>query len=242
MNKTSIFAGACMVLLACCSCNNDLVEYKKNDLKITLEKGESWLHDFPLFLGINKKNPPQIAIWLEDRDGNYLSTVYVTHKIATQSWQMAGKNRRKESLPHWSYSRGVKYDDGLYLPTKKEPFTDGLTGATPHDGFDVKMQPAEGLKQFRVKIEINHSTDFNDNYPKSAQEGDKNYSGGKEGSGQPAVIYAADIDLSSDATSYVATLVGHSSPDGSDGQIYPDTSSLTSALQIVKQITITIQP
>ena len=51
MNKTSIFAGACMVLLACCSCNNDLVEYKKNDLKITLEKGESWLHDFPLFLG-----------------------------------------------------------------------------------------------------------------------------------------------------------------------------------------------
>ena len=39
MNKTSIFAGACMVLLACCSCNNDLVEYKKNDLKITLEKG-----------------------------------------------------------------------------------------------------------------------------------------------------------------------------------------------------------
>ena len=82
MNKTSIFAGACMVLLACCSCNNDLVEYKKNDLKITLEKGESWLHDFPLFLGINKKNPPQIAIWLEDRDGNYLSTVYVTHKLA----------------------------------------------------------------------------------------------------------------------------------------------------------------
>lgn len=93
---------------------------------------------------------------------------------------MAGKNRRKEALPHWCYSRGVKYDDGLYLPTKKEPFTDGLTGATPHSGFDVKMQPADGLKQFRIKIEINHSTDFNESYPKSAQEGDDNYSGGKE--------------------------------------------------------------
>ena len=78
----------------------------------------------------------------------------------------------------------MKYDDGLYLPTKKEPFTDGLTGATPHSGFDVKMQPADGLKQFRIKIEINHSTDFNESYPKSAQEGDDNYSGGKEGSGQ----------------------------------------------------------
>lgn len=42
MNKTSIITGACTVLLACCSCNNDLVTYEKNDLKISLEKGESW--------------------------------------------------------------------------------------------------------------------------------------------------------------------------------------------------------
>lgn len=33
--------------------------------------------------------------------------------------------------------------------------------------------------------------------PKSAKEGDTNYSGGKEGSGQPAVVYSADIDLAS---------------------------------------------
>lgn len=241
MNKTTILTVASLILLACCSCNNDLVEYKKNDLKITVEQGESWLHDFPLFLGINKKNPPQIAIWLEDMQGRYLSTVYVTHKIATQSWQAAGKNRRKEALPHWCYSRGIKYEDGFYLPTKKEPFTDGLTGATPHSGFDVCLQPVADLKQFRIKIEINHSTDFNEAYPKSASEGDDNYSGGEKGSGQPAVVYAADIDLTSRGTSYVAKLIGHSSPDGSNGEIYSDTSSLTTALQIVKQITITIQ-
>ena len=106
----------------------------------------------------------------------------------------------------------------------------------------MKMQPADGLKQFRIKIEINHSTDFNESYPKSAQEGDDNYSGGKEGSGQPAVVYAADIDLTSGVTSYVASLIGHSSSDGSNGQVYTDTSTLTSALKIVEQITITIQP
>nr|WP_129735455.1 hypothetical protein [Parabacteroides goldsteinii] len=242
MNKTTILAGLGTVLLTCCSCNNDLVEYENNDLKITVEKGDSWLHDFPLFLGISKKNPPQIAIWLEDTKGNYLSTVYVTHKIATQTWLASGKNRRKEALPHWCYSRGVEYEDGLYLPTKKSPFTDGLTGATPHSGFDVKVHPGNELKQFRVKIEINHSTDFNDNYPKSAKEGDSNYSGGKEGSGQPAVIYAIDIDLASGRKEYTAELIGHSSADGSDGAIYPDTSSLTTALQIIKQITITVQP
>lgn len=242
MNKTSILAGLGIILLTCCSCNNDLVEYENNDLKVTVEKGDSWLHDFPLFLGISKKNPPQIAIWLEDMDGAYLSTVYVTHKIATQSWQAAGKSRRKEALPHWCYSRGVKYEDGLYLPTKKSPFTDGLTGATPQSGFDMKIHPNSGLKKFRIKIEINHSTDFNDNYPKSAKEGDAGYSGGKEGSGQPAVVYAADIDLTSGRKDFSAALIGHSSVDGSDGSLYPDTSSLTTALQIVKQITITVQP
>ena len=80
-------------LLINSGCNRDLVEYDSNDLKISIEKGEEWLHNFPLFLGINIKNPPQIAIWTEDMEGNYLSTVYVTHKIATQSWQPAERKR-----------------------------------------------------------------------------------------------------------------------------------------------------
>ena len=231
-----IFAG-----MSICSCNNELLEYRQNDLKITVEKGDSWMHDFPLFMGINKKNAPQIAIWTEDMAGNYLSTIYVTHKTATQSWQAAGKNRRKESLPHWCYSRGVQYEDGLYIPTKKSPLTDGISGATPKGSFDVKLKPLEQTNRFILKIEINHSTDFNDSFPKSAEEKDANYSGGKEGSGQPAVIYAAEVDLISGKKEFNATLIGHSSPDGSDGNIYTDVSTLTTALNIVKKITITIQ-
>lgn len=231
----------CLSLLYGSSCQSDLIEYEQGNVKISIEQGEEWLHDFPLFLGISKKNPPQIAIWIEDVNGNYLSTVYASHKIATQSWQAAGKNRRKESLPHWCFSRGVQYDDGLYLPTKKQPLTDGITGATPRGSFDVKMNPAKNLRRFTVKVEVNHSTDFNTNYPKTAKEGDANYSGGKEGSGQPAVVYAASIDLASGQQTFEAELAGHSSPDGSDGKVYEDVSRLTTALHIVKRITISVQ-
>lgn len=224
--------------LMCCSCGKELVEYGEGDIRILIEKGDAWLHDFPLFMGIKIKNPPQIAIWTEDLQGNYLSTIYVTHKIATQSWQASGGNRRKEALPHWCYSRGIQYADGLYLPTKKEPLTDGVTGATPQGSFDLKLTPAAGLKKFLVKIEINHSTDWNDAYPKSAKEGDANYSGGKEGSGQPAVVYVAQVDLTQGQKEFEATLVGHSSPDGSNGEITQDTSALTTALEIVKKIVI----
>lgn len=228
-------------LVSLCSCQKELIEYEKGDVKVCIEQGDEWLHDFPLFLGIKKKNPPQVAIWLEDTEGKYLSTVYVTHKIATQSWQASGGNRRKESLPHWCYSRGVKYEDGLYLPTSETPLTDGVTGATPQGSFDVKLSPATTLKKFVVKIEINHSTDFNEHYPKSAKEGEDNYSGGEKGSGQPAVVYAANVDLSSGKKEIEAILVGHSSADGSSGNISEALSGLTTALHIIKRITIHIQ-
>lgn len=241
MKKMNVVLSYLWLAVVLCSCEQELMEYKQDDVKVCIEQGEEWQHDFPLFLGIKRKNPPQMAIWAEDAQGNYLSTLYVTHKIATQSWQMAKGNRRKEALPYWCYSRGIKYEDGLYLPTKNNPLTDGLSGATPAGSFHIKLSPSDVCTQFVVKVEINHSTDFNENYPKSAKMGEANYSGGKEGSGQPAVIYAAPVDLSSGKKVFEATLIGHSSPDGSSGEIYTDLSGLTTALRIVKRITIHIQ-
>lgn len=223
------------------SCQKELVEYERGSLKIAAEKGDAWLHDFPVLLGIKKKNPPQLAIWIEDPAGNYLSTVYATRKISTQSWQAAGGNRRKEALPHWCHSRGVQYADGLYLPTKREPLTDGISGATPRGSFDLKLMPESGLTRFTVKIELNHSADFNEAYPESAQEGEPGWSGGKQGSGQPAVVYAVEVDLSSGKKEFEAVLIGHSSPDGSSGAVEADVSKLTSALHIVERITVRVQ-
>jgi hypothetical protein len=233
-------------LLFTFSCRNDLVEYVHGDLKIDVEQGDCWEHEFPLFMGIKIKNPPQIAIWLEDKQGNYLSTVYVSHKIATQSWKANDGNPRKEALPHWQHVRALNNMDGLTGATPKggltiQPVTDGVTGATPRGSFDLKFRPAETLKRFVVKIELNHSTDFNESYPKTAKTGEPDYSGGKEGSGQPAVVYAAEIDLSSGATAFEAVIIGHSSPDGASGKIESDLSGLTTALHIVKKITVNIQ-
>lgn len=42
-------------LVSLCSCQQELIEYEKGDVKVCIEQGEQWLHDFPLFLGINKR-------------------------------------------------------------------------------------------------------------------------------------------------------------------------------------------
>lgn len=88
MNNMTL-AGICLSLVCLCGCQKELVEYKQGDVKVYIEQGEEWLHDFPLFMGIKKRNPPQIAIWAESAEGKYLSTIYVSHKIVTQSWQAA---------------------------------------------------------------------------------------------------------------------------------------------------------
>lgn len=220
------------------SCSKEL-EFKEGDLQIRVEQGSAYLHDFPLFCGIKTKNAPQIAVWIEDAQGNYLSTVYVSRKIATQGWMMAKGNRRKEALPHWCYSRGVVYQDGLYLPDKAHPLPDGISGATPTKSFDLKLKKSE-RQHFVVKVEVNHSTDFNEHYPKNAKKGEAGYSGGEEGSGQPALIYRAEVDLSEDNNIFEAVLIGHSSPDGTDGEIHTDMEGLTSALNILKRVSVIV--
>lgn len=143
-------------------------------------------------------------------------------------------------LPCWSHAQGKQYADGLYLPTKEDPLPDAISGATSRGSFSANTRISDSIRQFVVKCEFNHSVDFNEYYPKNAKKGDDNYTGGKLGSGQPAVVYRAMVDLDKGENEFTAELIGHSSPDGSDGEVYPDTSKLTTALRIVKTIKVYI--
>lgn len=222
------------------SCQKDLIEYENGDIKIIVKAGDEWKHPYEMFLGIKKQNPPQIAIWLEDLDGHYLSTLYVTHKAGYQ--QFSGNKKRKEALPYWNHARLSKKTektaaDGLTGATTLQTIPDAVTGATPNGSFDLKIVPRENLEKFIIRAEINHSTDYNEYYPKTAIFGEENYSAE---SGQPAVIYEATVDRSSGQKEYLMQIIGHSSPDGSDGSLYSDLSKLTSAKNIVEEITIKI--
>ena len=234
--KTKIFFF--FTVLCFTGCNDKMLAYESGDLLIIIEPGDSWIHEFNSFVD----NSPQFAVWLTDVDGNYLTTLFVTRKIATEGWIFNKGNRRKEALPFWSYSRGVQYSDGLFLPTKKSPLTDGVTGATPKGRFELKVRPKDLPDQYIIYVEINHSTDFNEAFPKDAVKGDFHYSGGEEGSGQPALVYSAMIDQNSAQVVYDLTLVGYSQPDGSSGALYSDISDITTALDIVKEIKVELVP
>jgi len=233
----NILLFVCLSLMS--SCEKEELVFTSGDMVVEIETGESWLHDYPLFLGLSKKNPPQYAVWIEDTRGNYLSTVFVTYKIATEGWQANKGNRRIEALPHWCHKRGIVYDDGLMMPTKENPVTDAITGATPKVSSTIQISPLDLKNPFVLKAEFNQSVDFNNFYPENAKTEDDNYSGGEEGSGQPAVIYAVTVYPDTKETEFI--LIGHSSPDGSDGKVYENMEGLTTGKSIVESIRLTVK-
>jgi len=224
-----------IALMACCQ--KEVIQFGPNDLVVKIEAGDGWIHDFPLFLRINLKNPPQFAVWLTDLDTNYVGTIFCTSKIAREGWVSNRGNRRKEALPYWCHCRGITYPDGLMLPTREDPLTDGLTGATPKADYFVRISPRQN-QSYLIFAEFNHSVDFNETYRNDAKEGSPTYSGGKEGSGQPALVYSARIDLAGEAQRWELQLLGHSSPDGSTGIIYHDLSAITTARSIVRRVAV----
>ncbi len=219
--------------IACNSCEQN-PDYEHGDIRINIITGENWLHNFPLFLGFKIKNPPQFAIWIEDTTGIYLTSVFVTEKIATEGWISNNENRRKESLPHWSHKKGIVYDDGLMLPTKEEPLTDGITGATPKNDKELLLRINDFSTPVVIKAEFNQSTDFNEYFPKTANPDDDNFSGGEGGSGQPAIVYADT--LYPFQQSGILRYIGCSSADGTDGELHNEWEKLTTAKKIVEQI------
>ena len=184
------------------------------DITISVGAGENW----------KQKREPQFAIWLEDSEGNYIKTLYVTERASHKSWIMSPKEGRPESLPVW-------YHASNFAPSKKaapDLKLDAVTSATPKGGiiFDAKLED----KDYVIRAEFNTSFDYNDFYTK------KN----SGVNGQPSVIYEAEIPADFNKTSEEIRLefAGTGALDGTDGLIHKDTAGLTTVLSIVKLVAV----
>ncbi len=91
--------------------------------------------------------------------------------------------------------------------------------------------------KFKVMLEINQNWDWNEYWTNDKFPGDENYMM----SCQPAVVYETVIDLESAEDSYRMKAVGHSHYSGMTGELFPDLSTLTTALQIADSIIVKVR-
>jgi len=228
-----------------------IVNSEGQELVVLIEPGDQYLHKFPLFLFFKMKNPPQMVLWAESIEGEYLDTIFITEKMARQKWlkapgdsMAADEIRRIESAPVWAWSRGVVEGDGLPMPLKESPMADDITSASPKKSLSFRGSRRPGFRQFNLYLEINHSTDFNDTYRAEIEPGEDNYNGGEFGNGQPSLIYSVSVDMDVDCgeNDIPLSLVGRSDPSGLTGELYTDMRGITTAQQIIGWARVAFRP
>jgi len=185
-------------------------------------------------------NHPLMAIWAETPEGQFIQTLYVAESIgkgvfrhgdASEGFWKPGEIQRPAAVPHWSHKRGIRNNNGLYLPTPANPVPDAYTGPTPGISFVLQTHlDQEPAGPVVIKFEVNQTWDWNEHWTNNKYPDDEEY----KSSCQPALVYAATVDFSEPAKREVEMkLVGRSHHSGATGDLYHDLETMTTALHIV---------
>jgi hypothetical protein len=182
----------------------------------------------------------QLAIWLTDESGTFIDTVCVTRKTARKGLGNRGGGlddrwggSRLSVLPVWAHQRGIDEGGGNYYPSRTKPLVDAVSSATPKAGLFVwNWQPRRALKPglYNYFIEVNKSFDQNETH---------NYSWYR---GQPSVIWRGRLQIGDQISQSRAEIIGHGHVAGADGRIDSDLSTLTTALDLIREAEAVYRP
>lgn len=210
------------------------VQHTGTSLVLTFQKGKE--HNHPLY-----------AVWLADEKGQFLETLYVSETIGKGVFPkvnrqkgiwMAGEIQRPAALPYWAHQRNQVNEFGGYNPSPRHPEVDGLTGATPQNSFVMQLKTTSPLNgKYQVMLELNQSWDWNEYWYNDRFPADKEY----QTSSQPALVYSVLIDTQTPMAEYEMKPVGYSHYSGLDGSLHMDLTTITTALNIARKITVTLK-
>lgn len=161
----------------------------------------------------------QMALWLEDTQGRYAQTLYVTADVGREGlgngfWRLFGITLREapESLPVWAHRRGVRYGESYY-PSKEKPLPDAVTGATIKQSiitraFDLDDAAAQrmGTDPWHCLLELNVSRD-----------------------GIPSMVFEAITSANNTPASF--RFMGYGDQKGRDGTLHDGEASPTEFVQ-----------
>lgn len=201
------------------------------------------------FLKGAQYNHPTFSIWLEDLEGNFIETLFVTRYVATGiygygslgkgKWDnKPGEAQRPSTLPYWLHKKGIVGNSNNLLPSADNKMPDAITGATPLNDFVLTTNASNKLPQkFRVMLEINQPWDWNEYWYNTLYENDYDY----KASCQPALVYSVVVDKNQADKEYFLNIIGHSHYAGRNGELYTDITSISTAKDIIHKVSATLK-
>ena len=188
-------------------------------------------------------NHPTYVLWMEDMEGNYLRTLFITQSYASgifghqmvgdSVWlKTSGASYQPAALPYWTHKKGL-LKNGQLIPTPDNQFTDAYTGATPMGDLAFNTPVNEAIP-YRILCEVNQTWDWdkywtNNKYPDSPAY---------KHSAQPSLICA--VTVREGGKEYFLNPIGHGDPKGETGNLYTNISTLSTAKHIFKSISLTL--
>lgn len=201
------------------------------------------------FLSGPSHNHPTFSFWVEDLDGSYIETLFVTRYLGTGiyghgslgegKWgNKPGEAQRPSTLPYWLHKKGTIKESESLLPSPEHPMPDAITGATPKGDFILTTRTSKPLpEKFRLMMEINQPWDWNEHWHNNLFPDDANY----KSSCQPSLIYSVMIDRSNATDTYYLNPIGHSHYSGKDGKLYTDLSTISTAKNIINKVSVSLK-
>jgi hypothetical protein len=215
---------------------------------IQTNKGEKGIAIEIKFLIGKYHNHPTFSFWVEDLEGNYIETLYVTQYLAKGifghgslgegKWDSKpGTAKRPSTLPYWLNMWFRASNGKSVLPSPENPVPDAITGATPPGDFILETVIDKPVAQkFRVMMEINQPWDWNEYWNNGSHPGDFDYAV----SCQPALVYSVIIDRNQPGKDFYLNPIGHSHYSGLNGELFTDISTLSTAKEIVNKVCVKI--
>ena len=191
-------------------------------------------------------NYPTFAIWAEDVYGNRIQTLFVTRSIASGYYRYgqaeegkwlteSGEAVRPATLPYWLHKREGYNPDKPALPSRESPLPDAYTGATPPAAARIDIVGLDDFPDvFRLLLEVNQAWDFNEYWHNNKYPDNADY----KTSAQPSVVYAVTVNKAHGQGVYYLNPIGHGHYSGENGLLYTKLSTLTTALEIFKEIKV----
>lgn len=218
-----VFAIIVVSLIGCFGCNTgrkNMRSITSNGIELTIEIGEHWYEKMKVLIFSIKKTP-QLAVWVENNQGSFVSTITVTGKSVKNNWKSAPKEGRPEALPIWNHKRQNSSEQ-----------IDIVSSATPKGTVDIHIDNSSltSGQEYNVYLEVNHSYDYNVQWT-------ENNSGVN---GQPSLLYHAKF-IAGKSGKIELNPIGHGSVDGSNGNIIYELNSFTTALTIIRGVYIIIK-
>ena len=210
--------------------------FSDSPLDLRIVPGEHWIGEGRVFLFVKIEVEPTFAVWLEDAEGRFIETLYVTGKAASSDWNAT--KGRPDALPIWGRRALEPQENGLFLPSKENPLPDSMTSATPMADTIIPLNPVSDLEpgKYKVYLELNIAFDYNEYWKRKLPKRDPAYSGDN---GQPSILWEAELNLGDDKKETVMlTPVGMGSPLGTDGLVH-QMKGINTALEIARTINVT---